>query len=144
MIKYPPTLFALLALILCSAAATPSQADTGTLRVVFGKAGAVAAVGSGEGVLTFHGKRYGFIVVGGSVGATLGISASVLRGTATNINSPADLAGSYTGVGGGAAIVAGVSAVKLRNDKGVVLDLRGAKFGVEASANAPLIAITMK
>ncbi|MBR0752587.1 hypothetical protein JQ604_10365 [Bradyrhizobium jicamae] len=114
------------------------------LRVVVGKAGLVGAIGSGEGILTFHGKHYGFIVAGASIGATLGFSANVLRGSAANISNPADLAGTYSGSGGGAAVVAGVSAVKLRNEKGVVLELRGVKLGAEASANLPLITITMK
>jgi len=146
MIKYPwpSILCAVLTLFLWSATATPSQADTGTLRVVFGKAGLVAAVGSGEGVLTFHGKRYGFLVAGASIGATLAASTSVLHGTALNISTPSDLAATYTGVGGGAAVAAGVSGVRLRNEKGVVLDLRGAKLGVEVSANLALITITMK
>jgi hypothetical protein len=138
------TLGAVLAFIFWSAAVTPSHADTGSLRVVFGKAGLVAAVGSGEGVLTFHGKRYGFLVAGASIGATLAASTSVLHGTALNINSPGDLAGTYTGAGGGAAVAAGVAAVRLRNERGVVLELRGAKLGVEVSANLALITITMK
>jgi hypothetical protein len=146
MIKYPRSsiLGAVLTLLLWSATASPSQADTGTLRVVFGKAGLLAAIGSGEGILTFHGKHYPFIVAGASIGATIGVSASALRGTAHFINSPADLAGTYTGVGGGAAVAAGVSAVKLRNEKGVVLELRGAKLGAEVSANLPSVTITMK
>jgi len=146
MIKYPrlPTLCAVLSLILWTATATPSQADTGTLRVVFGKVGLVGAVGSGNGILTFHGKHYAFVVAGGSIGATLGVSTSVLRGTALNISAPGDLAGTYTGAGGGAAVAAGVSGVRLRNEKGVVLVLRGAKLGVEVSANLALITITMK
>jgi hypothetical protein len=146
MIKYsrPLIVCAVLTLLLWSATATPSQADTGTLRVVFGKAGLIAAVGSGEGILTFHGKRYGFLVAGASIGATLAASTSVLRGTALNISTPRDLAGTYTGVGGGAAVAAGVSGVRLRNEKGVVLDLRGGKLGMEISANLALIAITMK
>jgi len=146
MIKYPRSsiLCAVLTMFVWSATATPSQADTGTLRVVFGKAGLVAAVGSGEGILTFHGKHYAFLVVGASIGATLGVSASVLRGTALNISTPSDLAGTYTGAGGGAAVSVGVSGVRLRNEKGVVLELRGAKLGVEASVNLALITITMK
>jgi hypothetical protein len=146
MIKYPQSsiLCAVLTSFLWSATATPSQADTGTLRVVFGKAGLVAAVGSGEGILTFHGKHYAFLVAGASIGATLAASTSVLRGTALNISTPGDLAGTYTGVGGGAAVAAGVSGVRLHNEKGVVLELRGAKLGVEASANLALITITMK
>ena len=146
MIRYsrPSILCAVLTLVLWSATAAPSQAHTGTLRVVFGKAGLIAAVGTGEGILTFHGKRYAFLVAGASIGATLAASTSVLRGTALNISTPSDLARTYTGVGGGAAVAAGVSGVRLRKEKGVVLELRGAKLGVEVSANLALIAITMK
>ena len=146
MIKYPrpSILCAVLTLFLWSGTATPSQADTGTLRVVFGKAGLVASVGHGEGTLTFHGKHYDFLVVGGSIGATLALSTSGLRGTALNISTPSDLAGTYICAGGGAAAAAGVSGVRLRNEKGVVLELRGAKLGVEVSANLALITITMK
>ena len=140
----PSILCAVLILLLWNASVTPLQADIGALRVVFGKVGLVAAVGSGEGVLTFHGKRYGFLVAGASIGPTLALSTNVLHGTALNISTPGDLAGTYTGVGGGAAVAAGVSGMKLRNEKGVVLELRGAKFGMEVSANLALITITMK
>ena len=112
--------------------------------VVFGKAGLVAALGSGKGVLTFHGKRYGLLVAGASIGAILAASANVLHGAVLNISTPGDIAGTYTGVGGGAAVAAGVSGVRLRNEKGVVLELRGAKLGIEVSANLALITITMK
>jgi hypothetical protein len=42
-------------------------------------------------------------------------------------SAPIDLAGTYTGVGGGAAVAAGVSGVRLRNEKGVVLEGRQAR-----------------
>jgi hypothetical protein len=81
----PSILCAVLTLFLWGATAIPSQADTGTLRVVFGKAGLVAAVGSGEGILTFHGKHHAFLVVGASIGPTIALSTSVLHGTALNM-----------------------------------------------------------
>ena len=137
-------LCAVLAMFLWSGTITPSRADTGALRVVFGKIGLITAAGRGEGTLTLHGKRYAFLVVGASVGATLALSTTVLRGTALNISTPGDLAGIYTGGGGGAALAVGVSGIRLRNEKGVVLELRGAKFGIEASANLASISITMK
>ena len=62
---------ALVALAAWTAAVNPSQADTGTVRVLFGSAGVVAGVGNGEGTLTFHGKTYPFAVSGASFGATL-------------------------------------------------------------------------
>lgn len=137
-------LFALSTMFIWSATGVPSQADTGALRLIFGKAGLIAAVGHGEGVLVFHGKPYAFTLVGASVGATLALSTTVLRGKAFNISTPGDLAGTYTGAGVGAAVVAGFSGVRLHNEKGVVLVLRGAKLGVEASANLPIVTITMK
>ena len=145
MIKYlrTSTLCAVFTLFLWSGTITPSQADTGTLRVIFGKAGLVAAVGSGEGVLTFHGKRYGFLARVGLRSYSRSLDER-LHGLLSTSATPRDLAGTYTGVGGGAAVAAGVSGVRLRNQKGVVLDLRGAKLGVEVSANWALITITMK
>jgi hypothetical protein len=145
MIKYPrPSILCVVVTsFLWSASATPSQADAGTLRIVFGKIGLVAAAGRGAGILTFHGKHYAFVVAGASSGAIpLGVSASVLRGTALNVSTPDDLAGTYTGVGGGAACV---SEVRLRNERGVVLELRGVKAGTEeVAANSALITVTMK
>ena len=63
---------AFLALAACVATVNPSQADTGTVRIVFGAAGVVAGVGNGQGTLTLHGKTYPFEVSGASFGATLG------------------------------------------------------------------------
>jgi hypothetical protein len=140
----PSILWAALGFLLWGATTTPSQADTGTLRIVFGKAGTVVAIGGGKGILTLHGQHYAFVAAGVSIGATIGASASVLRGTARFINTANDLAGTYTGVGGGAAVVAGVSAVKLRNEKGVVLELRGARLGVEVFVDIPIVTVTMK
>ena len=128
MIKYtrPSILYAVLTLFLWSGTATPSQADTCTLRVVFGKAGLVAAIGSGEGTLTFHRKHHAFLVAGASIGATLAALHKRTTRHCSQHQHSSDLAGTYTGVGGGAAVAAGVSGVRLRNDKGVVLELRGA------------------
>jgi hypothetical protein len=144
MIKFPRSSILFATMFIWSATAVPSRADTGAVRLVFGKAGLIAAVGHGEGVLVFRDKHYAFTLVGASVGATLALSATALRGKAFNINTPGDLAGTYTGAGVGAAVVAGFSGVRLRNEKGVLLVLRGAKLGVEASANLPIVTVTMK
>jgi len=47
----------------------PAYAGSGSVRVVFAKAGLIAGIGGGSGVLTFHGKRYPFDVSGLSLGA---------------------------------------------------------------------------
>lgn len=127
-------LLALGAFLTLAGASFPSRADTGSVRVVFAKAAFVAGIGGGNGVLTFHGKRYPFDVSGLSWGATAGISTSQLVGTVLNLSNPDDFAGVYAATGAGAAVAAGVGRVRLQNSKGVILILQGAKFGIEVSA----------
>jgi hypothetical protein len=84
---------AFLVLTTCTATVSTSQADTGTVRVLFGTAGVVAGVGNGRGTLTFHGKTYPFEVSGASLGATLALTVSEMEGRALNLRAPGDLAG---------------------------------------------------
>ena len=123
---------------------TSLHAQSGSVRVVFSKAGFVAGIGGGHGILTFRGKRYPFEVSGASLGATVGISTNKLVGRALNLYRPEDFAGTYTAFGAGGAVAAGYSRARLQNAKGVVLVLQGAKLGVELSANVAQITITMR
>ena len=120
-----------------------SLADTGYVRVVFAKASFVAGIGAGSGTLTLRGKKYPFKVTGSSLGATLGLSTSQLVGHAYNLQRPEDLAGTYLAFGAGAAVAAGVNAVRLQNANGVILVLQGVKVGVELSANLAHVTVTM-
>ena len=135
---------ALLALFTCIAA-SPSRADTGTVRVVFTKAGFIVGVGGGEGALYFHGHRYAFTVSGMSVGFTIGASTARMSGHALNIRSPGDIQGSYSVIGAGGALAAGAGGVSLRNNQtGVVLQLAGGKVGVELSAAVGGVTIALR
>ena len=113
---------------------TAAQAETGAVSVVFTKGGFIVGVGGGHGVLMFRGHRYPFRVSGMSIGATIGASTTKLVGRALNIRSPGDIAGSYATIGAGGALAAGAGGVQLQNEKGVILQLHGAKVGVELSA----------
>jgi hypothetical protein len=135
---------ALLALF-ASSAASPSRADSGTVRVVFTKGGFIVGVGGGEGVLYFHGNRYPFNVSGMSVGLTIGASTTQMSGHALNIRKPGDIQGSYSVIGAGGALAAGAGGVSLRNNQtGVVLQLAGGKVGVELSAAVGGVTIALK
>lgn len=120
-----------------------SQADTGTVRVVFGTAGVIGGVGNGKGTLTFHGKTYPFQVSGASIGATLTLTVSEFEGQAKNLRNPGDLAGKYIAIGAGGAIVGGAGVARLRNTNGVVMVLRGPKLGAGLSINVARVSITM-
>ena len=134
---------ALVALAAWTAAVNPSQADTGTVRVVFSAAGVVASVGSGRGTLKLHGNTYPFTVSGASFGATLAMTVSEFQGRALNLHTPGDLAGNYFAVGAGGAVAGGIGVAWLRNAKGVILVLRGPKLGAGFSLNLARVTITM-
>jgi hypothetical protein len=122
----------------------PASAKTGTLRVSFTKAGLIAGAGAGRGVLDFDGRAYPFRVYGFSMGLTVGASANRLFGSAFYLHRLSDFAGTYTAVGGGAALAGGVGRVQLKNDKGVIISLRGAKAGLEVSAGLSSIRIILE
>lgn len=134
----------MLALFACGLA-SPSQADTGTVRVVFTKGGFIVGVGGGDGVLYFRGHRYPFRVSGMSVGFTIGASTSQFSGRALNLRSPADIQGSYSVIGAGGALAAGAGGVQLQNNQtGVLLQLAGGKVGAELSASVGGVTITLR
>jgi hypothetical protein len=125
--------------------ASPSQADTGTVRVVFTKGGLIVGVGGGDGVLYFRGHRYPFRVAGMSVGFTIGASTTQFSGQALNLKSPADIQGSYSVIGAGGALAAGAGGVQLQNNQtGVLLQLAGGKVGAELSAAVGGVTITLR
>jgi hypothetical protein len=125
--------------------ASQSKADTGTVRVVFTKAGFIVGAGSGRGVLIFKGHRYPFRVGGMSVGFTIGASTTNLQGQALNINRPSDIQGSYAVLGAGGALAAGAGGVTLQNGQtGVVLQLAGGKVGAEVSAAVGGVTVTLE
>ena len=132
-----------MALAVAIGVTTPSHAITGAVRVTIAKAGLVVGAGAGQGTLTFRHRAYPFTVQGLSLGVTAGASVSKLHGRADYINELSDFAGSYTVVGGGAALVGGVSGVHLKNDKGVIITLVGLKTGVELAANITSVVIVL-
>jgi len=123
--------------------AAPSHAITGIVRVTVAKAGLLVGAGGGHGTLTFRHRKYPFTVEGLSLGLTAGTSISRLFGRADHMNELGDFSGAYSVVGGGVALVGGISGVQLRNDKGVIITLTGLKVGFELAANISKVVITL-
>ena len=114
-------------------AATPSQAQTtGSVRLHIVKAGLIIGVGSGSGVLTYRGKRYRLALSGVDIGS-LGVAEVDLIGTASNLPSPAAIAGTYGGAGAGGTFVLGSQVASFQNGNGVILRLRGVQAGFQVS-----------
>src|SRR5215469_3536824 len=112
---------AFLLVLLTLGGASPSQAETCAVRVVFTKGGFIVGVGGGHGVLTCHGRSHRFAVSGMSVGFTIGASTAQLTGRALNVRSPSDIEGTYAAIGASGALAAGAGGVQLQNERGVIL-----------------------
>ena len=128
------------------AASTESRAQTGTtgtVRIQIVKAGFIVGVGGGKGTLTFNGKSYPLSIGGISVG-TIGVATVNLEGTARNLPTAADIAGTYGAASASVAIVGGAKVATLKNEKGVVLEVHGVQLGLEASLSLSGMTIALQ
>ena len=136
---------ALVALIaLFTVALHGARADTGGVTLVVFKGGWIIGGSAGHGTLSFHGRRYPLLVGGIDYGLVFGGSRTVLQGRVRNIQRPSDVAGVYAAAGAGLAIIGGVRAIVLTNQKGAVLELSGRQVGLMANADLSGLAITMR
>lgn len=134
----------LAAAVMLAGTPAPSRADTGTVRATVTRGGFIIGVGGGTGVLRFRGRTYPLQIGGMSFGATIGASSTDLIGRAYNLRTASDIVGTYTSIGGGAAVAGGGGSVRLQNAKGVVLELRGRKVGLEFSVAMGGVEISMR
>jgi hypothetical protein len=122
---------------------SPSYAETGTVRFNVGSAGFIVGVGGGSGILRFKGRTYQLSIGGVRIG-TIGASATDVRGVARNMRQASDIAGTYSAVGAGVAVIGGGGAATLQNEKGVVLEVRAVKVGLEANLNLGGVRISLR
>ncbi|MFO1090048.1 MAG: hypothetical protein U1E46_10795 [Hyphomicrobiales bacterium] len=120
-------------------AASPSHKIE--FRLVRG--GFIVGVGSGSGNIWFNGKRWPFSVGGVSMGATIGLASVDFVGRAYNVRNVHDIQGTYTVVGTGVAVAGGASSARLRNSRGVILEVRGRQVGFMASIDMSGLTIRM-
>jgi hypothetical protein len=135
------------AVVLAAAAliCAPSQssAETGSVRIKITKVGFIVGVGGGSGTLAFRGRTYRLNISGVSVG-TIGVAGADLVGTASNLRTAADIAGTYSAASAGIAVAGGAKAATLQNSNGVVLTLRGRQVGFAASLSVSGLTISMQ
>ena len=132
----------IVAAIMLTGAPSQSYAENGSVRLKITKVGFIVGVGGGSGTLTFKGKHYRLSIGGVSAG-TIGVAGADLVGTASNLRTAADIAGSYSAVSAGIAVAGGGKVVTLQNSNGVVLQLQGRQVGFEASLSLSGLTISM-
>jgi hypothetical protein len=135
---------ALVAVFVLLAPSPMAHAGTGTVRIVFAKAGLFASVGHARGTLHFHGRNYPLRITGVSVG-TVGFGLTRLTGHAHNLRTAADIVGTYSAVSVSMAVAGGAKAARLLNSNGVVyLQLEGPQVGLELSASVSGMTISLR
>lgn len=133
----------ILAATLVAGNPTQSYAETGSVRLKITKVGFIVGVGGGSGTLTFRGKHYRLSIGGVSAG-TIGVSGMDLVGTASNLRSAADIAGTYSALSAGIAVAGGAKVATLQNANGVVLQLQGRQVGFSASLSVSGLTISLQ
>ena len=115
----------------------------GTVRLEATAVAAGVGVSWGDGNLKFKGKEYPFKVSGLGI-ATVGISRVSAVGEVYNLNNPADLAGTYAAVAAGLALGGGAEGLTMKNQKGVVINLRAVQQGINFTLGPQGFIIEMK
>ena len=126
---------------------TPSRAQgpaPDSISIEILKAGWIVGVSGGRGTLNSGGKRYRLAIGGVSLGLTFGASKADLVGRVYNLRRPSDVAGTYGQVEAGYAVVGGRKAARLKNEKGVILELRGRQVGLEFNLDLSGMVISMR
>jgi hypothetical protein len=133
----------MMAAVMLTAAPSQSYAETGSVRLKITKVGFIVGVGGGSGTLTFRGHHYRLSIGGVSAG-TIGVAGAELVGTASNLRTAGDIAGTYSAASASVAVAGGAKAVTLQNSKGVILTLQGRQVGFEASLSLSGLTISMR
>lgn len=122
----------------------PAEAKTGSVRIQIYKAGFIVGVSGGRGTLVLDGKSYPIAIGGVSLGATIGASRADLVGRAYNMTRPTDIEGTYTAIEASAAAAGGGKVARLRNSRGVLLEVRGKQVGLMFSIDLSGMEIALK
>jgi hypothetical protein len=133
----------LVAAVILTAAPSLSYAESGSVSMRISKVGFIVGVGGGSGTLTFKGRHYRLSIGGVSAG-TIGMASMNLVGTATNLRTAADIAGSYSVASAGLAVAGGGKVATLQNANGVVLQMQGRQVGFEASLAVSGLTISLR
>ena len=125
---------ALIALAALFAPAT-SRAEDGTIYIEIVSGGFIIGAAGGSGTLTYMGKKYPLRIGGLSIGATIGASKTRLVGQVYNLRKASDIEGTYGAAEMGYSAIRGRSAARLKNSRGVILNVRGRQVGLELSVD---------
>ena len=131
------------AVIMLVGTSVESHAQTGSVHLTVVKAGFIVSTGSGTGTLDYQGRTYRLSVSSFGFG-TIGVSEGELVGTAHNLRTAADIAGTYKAAAAGLTVGAGGQVARFQNENGVILELVGAQLGLALSLGSAGMTIVLQ
>jgi hypothetical protein len=75
---------------------------------------------------------------------TIGVAGGELVGTAYNLRTAADIAGTYRTAAAGLTVGGGAQVARFQNANGVILELVGAQLGLEVSVGSAGMTIVLQ
>ena len=130
------TVLGMAALLLVVPALAEDKAPDATIRLSEGSVAAGIGWSWGRGEISYMGKTYNVKIEGLSV-AEVGITKATATGSVYNLKKVEDLSGVYAAAGAEGTAGKGAGVSSLRNEKGVVINLKsetkGANIKVAAS-----------
>jgi len=112
-------------------------AEAAAARIEFRvkRAGFILGVAGGRGSLFVDGQRHRLRIGGVSLGATIGAASVEFVGRVRHLRNVRDIEGNYTAIGAGVAAAGGAGVARLRNSRGVELEVSGRQIGIMASVD---------
>lgn len=125
-----------------SVARAADQPD-GKIKLSGGSIAAGVGVSWGSGTLTYQGKEYPISVNGLSI-SDVGITKIEASGDVSNLKKLEDFDGNYAAVGAGATVAGGASAVAMKNQNGVTVNLVATSQGVKFTLGGGGVSMKIK
>jgi len=129
-------------LVAALAGLAAAQSETGTLKLTDGSVAAGLGFSWGKGTLTYAGKTYPVKIEGLSVGE-VGLSRATAVGTVSNLKKVADFSGNYVAAGAGATAAGGADITVMRNQNGVVIELKSTTQGASLKLGVDGVRLTL-
>jgi hypothetical protein len=119
------------------------HAQAGAVHLSVVKAGFIVSTGSGTGTLNYQGRTYRLSV--STVGyGSIGVTGGELTGTAYNLRTAADIAGTYRAPATGLTVGGGARVARFQNANGVIVELVGAQLGLGISLGSVGMTIALQ
>ncbi|MCW5770026.1 MAG: hypothetical protein KIT16_00220 [Rhodospirillaceae bacterium] len=135
---------AAVALAAPAAAQTPSQAS-GNIAFSTKSIGFIVGFEWGSGTMTLRGGRSYRLRVRTLKAGVIGLEAVTANGRIYNLNPrrPQDIVGTYASIGGGLTVGGGMGAQRMKNEKGVIIEINETAQGLAAKIAASGVAIEL-